>query len=133
MKKDNQEKLSSTYIRLKNNAHAERIPVTPEFWPDLISGRLGDFHHEYLVTHLSFTEDWTTWEIHPNGDEIVILVNGSAEMIMEIADGEVSQSLQNPGDFAFVTSNTWHTANITSPCSMIFITAGEGTLNKERA
>lgn len=124
--------LKSTYIRLRPDASAEKIAVTADFWPDLMAGKLGRFRHEYLVTQLEFTESWNSWENHRNGDEIVILLRGEATMIMETEAGEASQTLTVPGEFVFVPRDTWHTANIEVPCSMVFITAGEGTVVRTR-
>ena len=124
--------LTSTHLRLKPNGMAEKLPVTPAFWPDLIAGRLGDCRHEYLVTALSFETAWNSWEIHPNGDEIVVMLHGSADLILETPEGEVVVEVREPGEFAFVPKGTWHTANVHSPTTMLFITAGEGTLNRVR-
>jgi len=124
--------LTSTHLRLKPNGMAEKLPVTPAFWPDLIAGRLGDFRHEYLVTALSFETAWNSWEIHSNGDEIVVMLNGSADLILETPEGEVVVEVRESGEFAFVPKGTWHTANVHSPTTMLFITAGEGTLNRVR-
>jgi len=35
---------------------------------------IGDFCGEYLVSTHDFTGDWSTWEIHPKGDEVVCLL-----------------------------------------------------------
>ena len=58
---------TTTCLRLKPDGMADKLPVGPDFWPDLIAGKLGDFHHEYLVTTFSFDQNWSSWEIHPNG------------------------------------------------------------------
>ncbi len=45
-----------------------------------MTGELGTFHREYLVTSATYSTDWPSWEIHPNGDEIVCLRSGEARM-----------------------------------------------------
>jgi mannose-6-phosphate isomerase-like protein (cupin superfamily) len=78
-----------------------------------MSGQLGDFHHEYLVTHAMYSSDWPSWEVHPNGDEIVMLLSGRATMVLEAQDGSQEPVvLDTPGCFAFVPRGTWHTAKI---------------------
>jgi len=124
--------LTTTHLRLKPDGMAEKLPVTPAFWPDLMAGKLGDFHHEYLVTTFSFDIDWNSWEIHPNGDEIVVMLHGAADLILETPDGEVVVEVRQPGEYAFVPKATWHTANVHQPTTMLFITAGEGTQNRAR-
>jgi uncharacterized cupin superfamily protein len=123
----------TTFLRLKPDARAEKLPVTDAFWPDLIGGRLGNFHHEYLVSCAAFETDWPAWEIHPMGDEIVYLLSGAVDFILETPEGEQQVSLRNSGDFAFVPIGTWHTANILEASRMLFITAGEGTHNRDRS
>lgn len=124
--------LHSTYLRLKPNGLADQLPVDANFWPNLIAGKLGDFHHEYLVTTYSYDQPWTSWENHPNGDEIVILLSGAADFTLETPGGNQVVEVRKPGDFAFVPKGTWHTATPLAPTTMLFITAGEGTINRPR-
>lgn len=123
--------LASNYLRMRPDASVEVMPVDDTFWPRLMSGQMGDFKNEFLICHLSFTEDWPTWEIHPNGDEIVFLVSGTAEFYLESPEGEVSSLVLNqPGHYVFVPQGHWHTAKISQPTSMVFFTPGEGTENR---
>ncbi|MCO5144013.1 MAG: cupin domain-containing protein [Oligoflexia bacterium] len=71
------------------------------------------------------------WEMHPEGDEIVICVEGQIELIQLIEDKEISIVLKR-GDFAINKKNVWHTANVSGKASAVFITTGFGTKNKER-
>ncbi len=123
--------IQSTYLRLRPDSSIEKLPVDATFWPRLIAGELGSFHHEYLVTSYTFSSNWPSWEIHPNGDEIVCLLSGRATMVLEAPDGQhTSVELETPGSFAFVPRGTWHTARIHGESAMLFITAGEGTRNR---
>jgi len=122
--------IASTYLRLKPDSSIEKLPFDDSFWPRLMRGELGDFHHEYLVTCYSYAADWPSWECHPHGDEIVLLVAGRARFVLETPDGNTKLELSQPGDYAFVPRNTWHTAKTDTPTTMLFITAGEGTLNR---
>lgn len=124
--------IETTYLRLKPDGMADKLQAGPEFWPNLMAGKLGDFHHEYLVVTSAFGENWPSWEIHPNGDEIVLLLSGSVDFILETEDGEKIIEVRKPGDYAFVPKGTWHTANALAPTTMLFITAGEGTRGRPR-
>jgi len=122
--------LSSTYLRLRSDNGIERISAEG-FWPRLMRGELGDLHREYLVTTSDHGADWTSWEMHPHGDEIVCLLSGAAVLTLELPDGGLDHvELAQQGSFAFIPRGTWHTARIASPARFLFITAGEGTRHR---
>ncbi|MCB1049973.1 MAG: cupin domain-containing protein [Acidobacteria bacterium] len=122
--------LNSTFLRLKPNACMEPLPVDETFWARLGSGQLGDFHNEYLVSSFAYSDDWNQWEMHPNGDELVVLLSGSIEFIMEIDGLPKSTLLNEPCAFVRVPQGTWHTAKVAEPSHLLFITAGEGTQHR---
>ena len=122
--------LATTYLRLRPDTSIETLPVNDEFWPRLMSGALGTFHHEYLVTMHGFTADWPNWEQHPNGDEIVCLLEGRVTMVLEQDGRERLVELSETGGYVLVSRGTWHTARTRTPCRMLFITAGEGTKHR---
>ena len=125
----NQEALSiaSTFLRLRSDASIETLPVNETFWPRLISGELGTFHNEFLVSFYAFDADWPTWEKHPNGDEIGCLLAGSVTFVFEHDTGHRKVTLEESGAFAVIPKDTWHTAKVHRASRMLFITAGEGT------
>jgi mannose-6-phosphate isomerase-like protein (cupin superfamily) len=124
--------IATTHLRLKPDGGAERLAVTEDFWPDLIAGKFGDFHHEFLVSASRFETDWNSWEVHPNGDEIVILLAGAMDFILERDDGNQVVALRHTGNFVFVPRGVWHTADLVEPATLLFITAGEGTTGRPR-
>ena len=76
--------LCSTFARLRSDASIEPLSVDAAFWARLSSGELGSFRNEFLVASHKLTADWSTWEMHPNGDEIVCLLSGSATFLLEL-------------------------------------------------
>ena len=123
--------LQSTYLRLRPDSSIEKLPADASFWPRLMAGQLGDFHGEYLVTSFDYSSDWPSWEMHPNGDEIVCLIAGRIDFILEAPDGQHrTLELSQPGSFAFVPQGTWHTAKTATPTTLLFITAGEDTQHR---
>lgn len=119
--------LSSTFARLRPDASIEPLPVDESFWARLTSGRLGDFHHEYLVSLHEFDADWSSWERHPHGDEIVCLLDGDVTFVLDEGDGEQHVRLADGGAYLVVPRGAWHTARVAASSRMLFITAGEGT------
>jgi mannose-6-phosphate isomerase-like protein (cupin superfamily) len=122
--------LASTYLRLRPDASVEPLPVDATFWQRLATGQFGTFHNEYLVTSHAFETDWSMWEMHPKGDEIVCLLSGSVTFVLERVGGNQAVDLEESGAYIIVPRGTWHTAKTRGASRMLFITAGEGTQHR---
>lgn len=123
--------LSSTYLRLRGDASVEPLPVDDTFWQRIGAGELGTFHNEFLVTSHSFESDWPSWEMHPNGDEMVCLLSGTVTFVLEQEGDNREVTLGNSGAYLIIPRGTWHTMRVQVPSRMLFITAGEGTRRRE--
>ena len=84
-----------------------------------------------LVSTFESAADWPVWEMHPQGDEMIIQIEGELVLILDRADCEERIHLR-AGDFAVVPQGMWHTAEVPSAGRAIYITPGEGTQNRER-
>lgn len=103
--------------------------VTENFFMEL-GQDFGDFKDHILVSTFSFDENWPTWEIHPEGDELVLMLSGDTDLVLAREDGgEDVTRVNKPGQYVIVPKGTWHTARPHAPTSMLFLTPGEGTLN----
>ena len=122
--------LISTFAVLKPSLQIDRLPVTPSIYTELDERYDGFAGHVLLACH-HFEDDWPTWEIHPNGDELVCLVSGDTELVLRTDSGDRSVRLAEPGAFVVVPGGTWHTAKVHAPTTMLFATPGEGTENRE--
>lgn len=123
--------IASTFLRLRGDVSVEPLPVDDGFWGRLASGALGTFHNEYLVSSHTFDSDWSVWEMHPNGDEVVCLIEGAVTFVLELEGGNREIDLDECGAYAIVPRGTWHTARASRPCRVLFITAGEGTRHRD--
>lgn len=120
--------LRSTYVHFTDGGSAKPIAVTDQFWPDLISGKLE--LEGRLITVARMTADWPHWEMHPNGEELVVLLSGSVELIVERGGRELRQKLEAPGQAWLNLRGDWHRAIVHEPGDLLFITHGEGTQHR---
>lgn len=123
-------RLFETFGILKPDLRVDTRVVGPDFY-EALDRDYADFRGHVLVSAHRFDADWPTWEVHPDGDECVVLVDGAADMVLRGIDGDTRVPLTQPGDFVVVPAGTWHTARIATATSMIFFTPGAGTVNAE--
>jgi hypothetical protein len=123
--------IRSSFVVLDNDLLADLVPVTDTFWSDL-DETYGDFAGHSLIASFDSDSDWPTWEIHPEGDEFVCLLTGDADMILYTDSVERRIRLNIPGSFVIVPRATWHTAKERARSTMLFVTPGQGTENRER-
>ena len=104
--------------------------VGPDFYAELDT-EFHDFHGHMLISRFAFDEDWPTWEMHPEGDEFVYLLEGDASFILRCEGVEQTVRISHPGEFVVVPKGAWHTARPHVPTVTLFVTPGEGTQNLE--
>jgi len=121
--------LAGTYVQLEDGPTAFPVEVDDEFWEridsrtELQGGRLvGIFHND---------TDWRVWEMHPAGDEVVCLLSGAIDVVLENDGAECVVSLQ-AGSTCIVPRGVWHTANVHTPGDTLHVTRGEGTQHRPR-
>ena len=85
-----------------------------------------------LVMSETSTEDWTMWECHTAGDEIVIVLAGEGDFIQIIDDHEV-RIPACPGVTILNPAGIWHSADIRSAITAVYITPCLGTEHKSRS
>ena len=123
-------RLAETFVAVEEGGGARPLPVTDSFWADLASRKLGDFAR--LLSVLPQTQDWSTWEMHPGGEEVVLLLDGDVELTLE-SDGKYAQvRLSEAGTYVLIPRGTWHTMTVHQAATVLFLTSGEGTQHRPR-
>jgi len=76
-------------------------------------------------------------EMHPDGDELLYLVSGRVDLILEL-DGtsttvgaERLETLQ-PGEAIIVPKGTWHRVEVREPSRLVHITPGPNGAHRSR-
>ena len=128
--------LSKTPIHLDGGAGHAALPI-PDFNFD------GPSFERYIAQHCApsapgrlimvetSTTSWASWECHPEGDEIVIVLEGKGIFIQQI-DGETRKLPFGPGSTIINPAGVWHTADIDLPVKAIYITPCPGTQHRAR-
>jgi hypothetical protein len=118
----------TTYVNLDSDGRATCLPGGDAFWalPEAEMDALG---RGWLVSEFEFTADWPTWEMHPNGDELVYLLSGSVDLMLEQAQGLATLALRGMGAVV-VPRGVWHTAKVMLPSRMLHVTLGGGTATR---
>lgn len=102
----------------------DRLPRQPLF-------RAFGMWKGYYVGGIHMQES-TGWEMHPNGDEVLTLVSGRFEIILE-REGEDEIILLEPGKSCVVPQGIWHRMTIIEPGELLFLTPGDETVHRPLA
>lgn len=123
--------LHDTYVHLGGDGSARTMEGGAAFWASIASRT--ELHEGYLVTRSRATEDWPHWEMHPEGEELVVLLSGALDLVLDdgkrqwrvpLRPGERSTWLNRRG--------VWHRAEVHEPSELLFVTAGRGTQHRPR-
>lgn len=91
----------------------------------------GDGDEGRLVVMGHQDASWTSWERHPAGEEVVVLLSGRAELIQEL-DGVERRTELVRGRAIVNPPGVWHTCDVHEPGDAFFITPGRGTEHRPR-
>jgi mannose-6-phosphate isomerase-like protein (cupin superfamily) len=117
----------NTYLHVQDGGKTVALPVSDTFWEEVASGARAELDAGRLMSAFSFSEPWSSWERHPAGEELVMLLSGDVTIVLEDAGQERAVQLREPGAYVLVPANVWHTAKTTVPTTMLFLTPGAGT------
>lgn len=83
----------------------DRTPESHGVAPETFASRLSDYRNGgVFVSHWGGCGEW---ERHPNGDEIVMVLEGEARVFL-VQNGEESEQLLAEGQLIVIPENTWH-------------------------
>ena len=118
----------ATFVHLQGAGDAQPLKRTANFWrrleaaeEDRVVGALhgvkpGDFHPG-------------EWEMHPAGDELLYLLKGALDVILEEQRGERRVELRAGAGY-IVPRGLWHRLVMHQPSDLLFCTPPHGTQHK---
>ena len=127
-------KLAEHPIHLGLGATASAQPpfTGMEWYADYGARNAADGVEGRLVSMHTFAQSWDSWEMHPSGHEVVVCTTGEIVLIQEYPDGRTDRVTLRAGEYAINEPGVWHTADVASEATALFITAGEGTEHRPR-
>ena len=120
--------LSRTYIQLRDGPDAVPVPVGKDFWQRI--AQRTDLHDGRLVMVGGESADWKHWEMHPVGEEVLYLLSGALDLILQGANDATRTVELRSGKAFIVPRGTWHRGVVRSPYVMLSITYGAGTQHR---
>jgi mannose-6-phosphate isomerase-like protein (cupin superfamily) len=118
--------IKEDFVVLDPRQNATVVKNSPEIYANL-DRDFNQFKNHQLVAFHEFDSDWSSWEIHPHGDEVVILLSGSVVFLLDKNNAIEKVHLKEAGDYLVVPRNTWHIAQVEKLAKVLFITPGENT------
>jgi mannose-6-phosphate isomerase-like protein (cupin superfamily) len=119
---------TASYVLLTADGVAEQVVGDDAFWAQPES-ELDRFGRGWLVSEYRFDADWSSWEMHPEADEIVYLLEGAIDLVLERPTGHDTVALRDRG-LVIVPRGVWHTARVTVPSRVLHVTMGGGTRHR---
>jgi mannose-6-phosphate isomerase-like protein (cupin superfamily) len=116
--------LNATYVHLRPDDSALAMKGGNEFWAGIADRR--DLEQGRLMGATPQTVDWDHWERHPAGEEILTLLSGELEIVLQTEAGE-ERAVLKPGQTLVIPTGLWHRGIVRQPGELLFITAGAGT------
>ena len=116
--------LESTYVNLRPDDSASALKVGPRFWATI--EKRADLGDGRLMGAVAQKADWSHWERHPGGDEILTLLSGEMDIVLETRAGGRRTRLK-AGQTFVVPRGVWHRGLVRKPGKLMFITPGAGT------
>jgi mannose-6-phosphate isomerase-like protein (cupin superfamily) len=122
---------ADTYLLLDASGHCAPLAGGEAFWQKS-ADELNAIGNAWLVSEFRFDSDWPNWEMHPEADEVVYLLEGHVELLLQLPEGLRSQRIEGRGAVV-VPRGIWHTARTNAPCRMLHLTMGKGTQTRARS
>jgi mannose-6-phosphate isomerase-like protein (cupin superfamily) len=119
--------LEKTYHFIDGAGAVASAEGGPQFWANIASMREAG---GTLVTVSGGAGAWPRWEMHPQGEEVLVFLEGEPKFWLEHPDGRVEALSPIVGSTVVVPRGVWHRAESEGPYKILFITYGDGTTHR---
>lgn len=119
---------TSTYVSLGQDGKSIQLPGGDAFWSQP-KAEIEAVGKDWLVSEYTFTADWPNWEMHPEGDEMVYLLEGHVRLLLDLPAARRELEMQGRGAVV-IPMGVWHTAKVMAPSRTLHITLGRRTQHR---
>jgi quercetin dioxygenase-like cupin family protein len=119
--------LERTFLFIDGAGGLVAQPVGPDFWNTIGSNPDAG---GTMVSASTDSGDWTRWEMHPNGAEVLVILDGRPVLWLELADGRLEHHAAQTGSTIIVPKGAWHRVECDHPYKILYITYGAGTTHR---
>jgi mannose-6-phosphate isomerase-like protein (cupin superfamily) len=119
--------LERTYLFIDGAGGLAVQAVGPTFWAEIAS------NPDAGGTMISASEgagDWDRWEMHPEGAEVLVILEGAPRIWLQHPDGRLEAIRAATGATVIVPKGAWHRAECDHRYKILYITYGPGTTHR---
>jgi len=109
----------TSIVHLPAGLDVGMLTVDDSYWshatdqPELGDGR--------IMSVFEYAETWTWWERHPTGDELLYVLSGQIDLLLDRGSGPRTVRV-HADESVIVPTGTWHRAVISEPSRLLFVT-----------
>ena len=119
--------LEKTYLFIDGAGGLESQDVGPSFWAEIGANPNAG---ATMISASQGSGDWARWEMHPNGAEVLVILEGAPRVFLEHPDGRLERIEARAGATVVVPPGAWHRAECARPYKILYITYGPGTTHR---
>ena len=119
--------LEKTYLFIDGVGGLAAQAVGPSFWAEIADNPLA---RGTMISASEGAGDWDRWEMHPEGAEVLVILEGAPRIWLEHPDGRLEAIATHVGATVVVPKGAWHRAECERPYKILFVTYGPGTTHR---
>jgi mannose-6-phosphate isomerase-like protein (cupin superfamily) len=119
--------LEKTYLFVDGAGGLETQDIGPNFWTEIAANPNAG---NTMISASQGRGDWPRWEMHPNGAEVLVILEGEPRVFLEHPDGRLERLATRAGATVVVPKGAWHRAECDHPYKILYITYGPGTTHR---
>jgi mannose-6-phosphate isomerase-like protein (cupin superfamily) len=119
--------LEKTYLFVDGVGGLAAQAVGPSFWAEIADNPNAG---GTMISASEAAGDWDRWEMHPEGAEVLVILEGAPRIWLEHPDGRLEVIAARAGATVIVPKGAWHRAECEGPYKILFVTYGPGTTHR---